>query len=129
MGYRRKQETLLVEYGGELAGLQVHVRQASPAVMRRVVAAAELVGDVPVTEQAVTILDLCDAFGQLLAAWNLEDDDGVPVPVEALADQDVPFVMALVYGWLDAVTIRAQQLTAAQGVDEATLPVEPVTLN
>lgn len=128
MGYRRKQQTLRLDFTGELEGLRVELRQVSPAVMRRIVAAAEIVQDAPLIEQANRVLDLCDALGGLLVSWNYQDEDGNPVPptAEALSKEDTSFVLALVYGWMDAVAVRAQQLTAAKDVDETTLPMQPV---
>lgn len=125
MGYQRKQETLRLTFTGQLEGLHVVVRQASPEVMRHVVATTKMTQDAALTEQADAILNLCEAFGQLLASWNLEDEQGQPVPAmpQHLARQDTAFVLALVYGWLDAMAVRAEQLSAAASVNEGELPM------
>lgn len=127
MGYRRKTETLVLKYTGELQGLEVEARHTSPEATRSILATAQAAGDgSDLLAQAKAILDLCDAFGGLLVSWNLEDDRGQPVPctAQALARQDVSFVLAIVYGWLDGVATRAEQLTQAAQVDEADLPME-----
>lgn len=135
MGYRRKAETLRLTFDGQLEGLEATVRLGSPATMRHVVASARAAEQASSpADQADTILDLCNAFGQLLQSWNYEDEDGTPVPAsaEALAAEDLPFVLAVVYGWMDAMAQRAQQLTQATGghtgeqaVHEAELPMQP----
>jgi len=45
-------------------------------------------------------------FGQALVSWNLEEEDGTPIPAtyESLKDQDVDFVLKLIGGWFRAIT-------------------------
>ena len=41
-----------------------------------------------------------------LVEWNLDDEDGNPVPCDydGLADQDFDFVMAIMLGWMKAIS-------------------------
>lgn len=78
---------------------------------------------------AEVLLDLFDAFGRALIAWNLVDDDGVPVPatVEGIADQDDEFLIEVVLGWLTTVSTGGASI--APPFDETVLPMavlEPV---
>jgi hypothetical protein len=129
MGYRRNPKTLKLTFdGGEMAGLEVSVRRASTATMRHIVTVAEGAQSGTLEERARRVLDLCDAFGALIYEWNLEDEQGNPLPAtaEVLAQEDASFTIALAYGWIDAMAERAQQLLAQSGRDEeveAALPV------
>lgn len=44
-------------------------------------------------------------FAKVLVSWNLEDEDGEPVPTtyEGLMSYDFQFVLAVVLGWMQAV--------------------------
>lgn len=45
-------------------------------------------------------------LSDVLVSWNLEDDDGQPVPAtfDGLASQDFPFVLAIFQAWQEAVS-------------------------
>lgn len=133
MGFRRNRKTLTLTWSlpSELAGLEVRMRAASPVVMRRVVDVAGQAQQGALAERASRILDLCDQVAGLVDGWNYEDEYGAPIPATAaaLAGEDVAFVLALVYGWLDALAVRAQQMTDGEEGDaelEASLPVQPL---
>ena len=44
-------------------------------------------------------------LADVLTGWNLEDDDGQPVPCtfEGIKQQDLPFVLAIFQAWMEAV--------------------------
>lgn len=128
MGYRRSHKTVTVTYEGELEGLHVRFKRASPDVMRHIVNTARAAQAATMFDQADTILNLCDAVGALLHEWNYEDEQGTPLPAtaEVLAGEDVSFVLAVAYGWMDAMATRAQQLAPTQPdlAAEASLPMQ-----
>lgn len=54
-------------------------------------------------------IDPAETFGWFIAAlisWNLEDEDGQPMPhtVDALLALDPEYTRAIIGGWVDAVT-------------------------
>jgi hypothetical protein len=46
-----------------------------------------------------------DAFASALVSWNLEDEDGAPVPatLEGIRSLEVDFTLKIMNAWLDAV--------------------------
>jgi hypothetical protein len=129
MGYRRQAKHLTIKFEGELSGLEVTVKQVSPQAYRTITNMARAAGRQATEDQADAVLDLCAAFGQLLTGWNYEDEQGNPIPAtaEALAAEDTPFVFALVYGWMDALSARAEQLAPQAQPDpaiEAGIPMD-----
>jgi hypothetical protein len=112
MGYRRKRAEQpiyrLVFADDELAGLEVDCRPAPLGVVQDFTKLAEFVGT-RAQELAATAMVL-ETFGQSLVGWNLEDEDGTPVPatIEGLLAQDTPFVMRIIEAWM-VNTIRAGQ--------------------
>ena len=90
MGYRHKAKTFTLVFDDpELEGLQVRVGSLS---------LAELQDD---------DLQIYEAFAEQLISWNLEYEDGTPVPqtLEAIESYpDVEFISTLTKAWLDAAT-------------------------
>lgn len=87
----------------------------------------------PKPEDFARLRALVDDFSGALVSWNLEDDDGQPLgtdrhTVRGLGDL---FVLTLVSAFMDALREMGQgslrQAASAAEVDEATLPVEPLS--
>lgn len=61
-----------------------------------------------------------------LESWNLDDDDGKPIPCdyEGLRIQDFDFVMAIMLGWMGAIASvpKASSETSPSGVISAVPP-------
>lgn len=125
MGYRRKRAEQpiyrLVFADAELAGLEVDCQPAPLGVVQDFTKLAEFVGT-PAQELAATTMVL-ETFARSLVAWNLEDEDGTPVPatIEGLLTQDTPFVMQIIEAWL-VNTIRAGQDDDDDGTAGAAVP-------
>lgn len=130
MGFKR-QKTFLLEFEGEeFEGLEVRTRGASVAGVLGVLDVAALLGGkgegltgllrgqvdrlfralagCP-TACSATHLELAEVglehYENRIVSWNLEGEDGRPVPADyrGLVDQDFDFASALAYAWLDGV--------------------------
>lgn len=112
-GYRPKTKIYRIEPGGEYEGLVVRVRSVP---VGQFMALADLADGIDAESIAGTSLDEAAAkFGQIgqlfealadaLIEWNVEDDDGQPVPatLEGLYRQDFDLVMFLVGEWIGAM--------------------------
>ena len=132
MGYVRKRRNyrLLFE-DPEFEGLEVVAKSASVADYRRI---AELAtrefGNTPSAEDLVEMDNLYRAFAEVLVEWNLEEEDGTPVPatLEAVLQQDLPFVQRIVLAWMEAVAGIAAPLPTpsadSERFPEESLPME-----
>ncbi len=56
-------------------------------------------------EQAEQAEQLFRRFAGALIEWNLEDEDGTPVPADydGISTLELPFVIAMIRAWMDAV--------------------------
>lgn len=107
MGYRRQRPTYhLVFADEEYAGLEVKVRSGSVKTYRAIASlAGHEFSDPPSPEDLARQAALDEAFVSVLVSWNVEDDDGQPVPatLAGLESLDLPFVLAIVLAWMEAV--------------------------
>lgn len=108
MGYRRKQRSYrLVFEKGPLAGFEMATRVPGLDQIDAItdMVAIDLSSGRPTKEDVAKLRTFCEAMAFCITEWNLEDEDGSPVPctqVNLLA-QDVEFLIPLARGWLDAL--------------------------
>ena len=76
MGYRPPRTTYVLDFGEAYNGLEVRVRAGTLGNLLRIQALSNK-GD-ELTEDEVD--EMFTRFATLLAGWNIEDDDGQPVP-------------------------------------------------
>src|SRR5690348_6784001 len=122
MGYQRPILRLKFE-DPEMAGLEVMCRR--PSVKK----VEEYSKSDRNLEVQVGIIAEC------LISWNLEDENGDPVPTsaESLLDQDQPFLIALLDAWMG----QAIKVSGPLGSDspsgepspEVSIPMEPLSPN
>ena len=118
MGFRHQPRTYLLTFEDPaLEGLEVRARSLS---------IGELQSDEPVVE----------SFAHALVSWNLEDEDGNPLPatLETLRTYpDIGFINGLTKAWIDAVTGVDDELgkdsTSGETFPEASIPMEPLSPN
>jgi hypothetical protein len=60
---------------------------------------------------------LLGRFARVIVSWNVEDDDGQPVPptVQTLLDQDFAFLMAIMNSWVTAMSQAPPPLPGTSG--------------
>lgn len=109
--YRRKPKRYVLKFE-DYPGLQVEMKGLSiEAFMTLAREAAGLQGlDVsspgPQLEAAMSQVDsLFARFAGALVSWNLDGEDGKPVPqtVKGVRSQDLPFILEITLAWMDAI--------------------------
>jgi hypothetical protein len=105
-GYRRQPKVYVLQFEDEeLAGLEVKAKGASTGQLMHLMNLSALGTRGFKVEDVKEVDGLFELFASKVTEWNLEDEDGIPVPttVEGLKGQDLDFVLDLVFAWLDAV--------------------------
>lgn len=128
MGYvpKRKVYTLIFE-DPEMNGLEVRIRGLTTGQFMDVAAKKEE------AEQGGDPAELFQMMVDQLVSWNIEEEDGTPVPatLEGLKTLDMPFTMAIVNAWTDAVAgVPApleQSSPAGAPSLEASIPMETLS--
>lgn len=111
-GYVWPATTYRLEFAdGRAAGLEVFCRAGSVAQYEAIAAQGDLVDAAP--DKAMS--SITETFALSLVRWNLEDDNGVPVPatLAGLKSQEPELVQLIVGTWCDAVLARKRQREAS----------------
>lgn len=122
MGYRKIPTIhVLDEVEGE-EGLVVKIKSLKFGKVRRLMALTDEDSDGSLDEVFNELLDN-------LVSWNLETEDGTPVPLtkEGLEDQETDFIMAVIDAWIAKMTKPSEDL----GKDSSSgpqFPGRPVTM-
>jgi len=133
MGYRRSPKAYRLKFEDpDLAGLEVTARSLPLGDFLKV---AELAGT-GAGNGMKSAGQLFAAFASALVEWNLEDDDGQPVPatLEGVHSQELDFMMTVVMAWIQAMSAVDTPLPGGSpnGVPSAlapSLPMEPRSPN
>jgi hypothetical protein len=110
-GFRRKRRTIKIIFQGDLDGLEITAYSVS---MDTFLEFEELSnryfgGKTGKDEKASMAIQsfrrMLDMFAGVLVSWNLEDEDGEPVPAtrEELGREDPGFVFDVIVKWMEAV--------------------------
>jgi hypothetical protein len=110
-GFRRKRRTIKIVFQGDLDGLVITAHSVS---MDTFLEFEELSnryfdGKTGKDEEASMAIQslrrMLDMFADVLVSWNLEDEDGEPVPAtrEELGREDPGFVFDVIVKWMEAV--------------------------
>lgn len=128
MGYRhtRRKITVRFEEPNEFAGFEAVLRGKSLAGFLALTGIGEV-------DQS-SISDQLQDMAHSLISWNLEDEDGNPVPVtpEAVFEQDQELMLALGKGWIDGLGAGVSVPLEQSSTDgppslEASLPMAPLS--
>jgi hypothetical protein len=110
MGYTRKPKIYNLVFGPEsdYDGLEVNVTSMPVGELMDIAELQEKAGG----DDLEAITKLLEQFASHLKGWNLEEEDGNPVPAtfEGLRGQDLEFVLALISHWTEAIASVAQDL-------------------
>lgn len=133
-GYRRKPKTYTLRWADdhELAGLEVVMRGLTIEKLIDFQAKADRVSE---DKSQEGMEPMFRSFAKSLISWNLEDEDGQPVPAtyKGVVVQDVEFVLDVVMSWVDSVaSVRGDSPlpeTSGSGLAalEASLTMEPLS--
>ncbi len=105
MGYKPPRTLYKLDFSQtEHAGLEVTTRSVSVDTMLTIAAGADELDET--TPDLAKVRDVFGRFARVLVSWNVEDDDGRPVPptADGLLAHDFGFVMAVITAWLTAMT-------------------------
>lgn len=101
MGYQRSLLKLVFR-DGEFGGLEVVCRRMKVADAMAATALAK-VDQADPAQQVAALEKVTEILASHIVSWNLEDEDGEPVPtdLEHLREQDFQMVNALVTKWME----------------------------
>lgn len=134
-GFRRQRRQFRLRFEDDsqgLLGLVATVNSVSVGSMLELVELADMADEVTV-EGLKAVGDLFAMFAGALVEWNLEEEDGTPVPttVAGVKSLDMDQAMALVKKWMEAAAGVAGPLgpTSTGGEPSAVLdlPMEPLS--
>lgn len=110
MGYKRKTYKLKWPEGHELHGLEVSMRGMSMDDLGTVVGLQDGVKEGKPGPELLA--PLIDVFARNVLSWNLEDEDGAPVPVTpaTIAGEDSRMMLQVVMTWAESATSVAPPL-------------------
>lgn len=142
VGYTPKRRTFVLEFDDpEFDGLEVRARAVPVGQFLDIVGLADAVdaggfGELTQeqTVQAFTATaNLLSSFADVLVDWNVENEDGSPVPatLEGLRQQEFTFVMQIIRAWMAVAAGASDPLgpasnDGAQSV-EVFLPMETLS--
>lgn len=134
MGFKREAKVykLVWPEDHENHGLEVRMRGLAVGELAALGGMADLGG--PATAEALAALDdLLRLFASKLVGWNLDDDQGEPVPAtyDGVQTLDNEFVMQLVDAWMTATAGVSPPLSPSSiggGTSLAgSIPMEPLS--
>lgn len=101
MGYRRIPTIYTLDSIKGEDGLIVRMKAIKLGKLRRLM---QLTADESADDTSVG--EILDLFQESLVSWNLEGEDGVPIPItkEGVDDQEIEPIMKIVEAWMDRMT-------------------------
>jgi len=137
VGYKRRKTIYrLVFEDEEFDGLEVRAYAPPLGFLEQAMQMGALVGrpaDDLSPDEIELLHGLFTGFAGYLVSWNLEEDDGTPVPatLEGLRVQDLAFVFSIIDAWLDSIGEVAGPLGQSSNAGSpslvASLPMEPLS--
>jgi hypothetical protein len=134
--YRAKPKTYVLKFeDDEYDGLVVKARSVKLGGFLEVAGLVKLDPQNIQPEDVDKFAKLFDAFGKALVEWNLDDDDGEPVPptAEGLHSQDTDFVMPIIKAWFVAIagvgSPLGQRSSSGDQSQVPSIPMEPLSVN
>lgn len=129
MGYRRQPKVFRLTFEDE-PELEVYVRSAPLGQILGLLEFAKALGGDFKPEDVERLDELFAAFVSCLKEWNLEDEDGTPIPatIDGLKSQDMDFVLELIMAWMEAVVSVSAPLkrksSSGDQSPEGSIPME-----
>jgi hypothetical protein len=137
VGYQRKRKVYkLIFADEEMNGLEVRCTSVSIETMLSLTALSGLAAK-SLSEYSIEDLGsvnlVFEVFAEALVSWNLEDEDGNPVPatLEGVKAQDIDFLNVIITAWMERVAGISGPLapasTAGSRSLEASIPMETLS--
>jgi hypothetical protein len=136
MGFKPERLEYDLSFEGDLEGLEVTMRSVSLEQYLKASAAHRLTdvrGRAWTAEDKAAMTDLYEAFADALESWNVEDDNGDPVPAgrAGVFAQDLQFLLPVALAWLRAMAgiepDLGKDLSSGGISPEASLPMEALS--
>jgi len=132
MGYRPNRKVFTLQFEKpEMEGLEVRATSVSTGAFLEIVTMADTArADV---SQMRTLFE--EFANQSLRSWNVENDDGTPVPatLEGMLSQEFDFVFDIISSWMDVMTSVSPplEMPSSDGNQSpvVSLPMEPLSGN
>src|SRR6266508_6176808 len=105
-GYVRQRKVYRLRFEDEdMAGLVVQARSAPLGQFLGLTKLAELERGKVRPEDMEKVDGLFRGFAACLVDWNLESEDGTPVPatLEGLYTQDIDFILQIIFAWIEGI--------------------------
>lgn len=127
MGFKKKPKRIRLHFEGdpELDGFEAVLRGVNVGEY------LDLMGMGEVDRSSVP--EMIRWFARSLISWNLEEEDGTPVPIseEAVFAEDQEFILRLANTWLEAMSGTPAPLdetsTGGEPSPVASIPMEPLS--
>jgi hypothetical protein len=133
-GYRPERRVYRLRFEDPgMSGLVVRARSAPVGQFMGLVQLADQAK--ASVEDVKRIDELFRGFADCLLEWNLEDDDGQPVPptIEGLYGQDMDFALTIIFAWIEGIVGVTGPLgnSSSDGgrSEELSIPMEPLSPN
>lgn len=135
MGFRAPKKTYRLVFESEdLAGLEVRAASMPLGELLEIQQLADRYGPGGSERPGMVEIDrMLGGFARALLSWNVEDDEGRPVPatLDGLKSLDFDFVLDIMLAWMDAVVAvpapLAQPSSSGGTSLELSLPMEPLS--
>lgn len=133
MGYTRARTIRLTWADGEFAGLEIRARRVSIETFFDLAPLIDGQLNVSDPQGREELRALFAQFGEVLVSWNVEDEDGTPIPctAEEFVRQDPAFVREVLDEWAAAISgVSApleQPSPAGEPFPEESLPMETLS--
>lgn len=133
-GFQRKTYRLVFPEGTEWAGLEVRLRGLSVDGLTKLATLADL-KDVDSDDFSPEMIEKLEPVWQVLAygliSWNLEDENGEPVPVDSFRGEDMGMLLAILNEWSETVggvtaALKARS-SGGKPFPEGSLPMEALS--
>lgn len=131
MGFTRARKKYRLKFEDEeLAGLEVVMGSLSIGEFTELTSS---ISGGATAETADGVTGLLEKFAGSIESWNLEDEEGQPVPAtfDGVKTQELGFIMLIVTAWMDAIAgVDPTSRAYANGngtFPEVSLPMEPLS--
>lgn len=131
MGFKKVPtiHTLTFE-GTEYEGLEVRMKSTSVGKMRSMLTLLGGSDDEGDEGSSLAFVDsVIDMLVEYMVSWNMEEEDGTPIPADAegLSDQELPFLLMLSERYLDQLTGPGPELGKGSPAGQQ-FPGQPPTM-
>lgn len=133
MGFTPKRTIIKLKFeDADLEGLEVRAYSVPLGQFLNMTEMADL-DEADLMKNVRVMGDLLAGFGAALVSWNVQHEDGTPVPsdLDGLRGQEFPFVLRIVRAWLDAMGSVAGPLAPGSPAGAPSvapqMPMEPLS--